>query len=365
MLYPAELRGPRGPGLPGVRPPWKGAPFAPQGPRHDDDDRRFVRRRTDRGLRRGALSPVEVARDVLARIEKNAAFNAFLPIDPAPVLAAAAASEARWRAGTPLGPVDGLPATIKDNIGMKGEPTRRGSRTGDVTAKAARRCAGGGTFARAGRSFRRQDHVARIWLDRRLPLTAHRHHPQSVESGAYAGRFDRRRRGGGAAVRLGVLHLGTDGAAACAFRRPSAGVFGFKPSYGRVPAYPPSPFDALAHQGPIARRVADAALMLSVISGPDARDMTAWNSPAEDFTAGLDDGVRGLRVALSPRLGGAASPTSEIEATARKAARCCRSRAPRSRKPIRRSLRAVIYPGPVVVGGDGDRRCGTGGATAP
>ena len=72
------------------------------------------------------------------------------------------------------------------------------------------------------------------------------------------------------------------------------GVFGFKPSYGRVPAYPPSPFNVLAHQGPIARRVADAALMLSVISGPDARDMTAWNSPAEDFTAGLDDGVRGL-----------------------------------------------------------------------
>ena len=56
--------------------------------------------------------------------------------------------------------------------------------------------------------------------------------------------------------------------------------------------------NVLAHQGPITRTVADAALMLSVIAQPDARDMAAWNTPAPDFSAGLDDGVRGLRVAL-------------------------------------------------------------------
>jgi aspartyl-tRNA(Asn)/glutamyl-tRNA(Gln) amidotransferase subunit A len=130
--------------------------------------------------------------------------------------------------------------------------------------------------------------------------------------------------GGGAVaalLSLGVLHLGTDGAGSLRIPAAFTGVTGFKPSYGLVPAYPPSPFNVLAHQGPIARRVADAALMLSVISGPDARDMTAWNSPPGDFTAGLDDGVRGLRVALSPRLGGVARPTAEIEAAVRKAAR--------------------------------------------
>ena len=77
----------------------------------------------------------------------------------------------------------------------------------------------------------------------------------------------------------------------------------------------------LSHQGPITRTVADAALMLSVIAQPDARDMAAWNTPAPDFSAGLDDGVRGLRVAFSPRLGQDIALDPEIEAAARKAAR--------------------------------------------
>ena len=112
---------------------------------------------------------------------------------------------------------------------------------------------------------------------------------------------------GGAAcaalLNLGHLHIGTDGAGS--IRIPSAftGVFGIKPSFGRVPAYPASPFSILAHIGPLTRSVADAALMLSVIGGPDERDMTAWNTPAPDYRVGLDDGVRGLRIAWSPRLG--------------------------------------------------------------
>jgi aspartyl-tRNA(Asn)/glutamyl-tRNA(Gln) amidotransferase subunit A len=83
--------------------------------------------------RRGALSPLDVARDCLARIAVNAAINAFLQIEPAAVLAAAAESEARWRAGSPLGPIDGVPASIKDNIWVMGLPTRRGSKTSDAS----------------------------------------------------------------------------------------------------------------------------------------------------------------------------------------------------------------------------------------
>jgi aspartyl-tRNA(Asn)/glutamyl-tRNA(Gln) amidotransferase subunit A len=98
-------------------------------------------------------------------------------------------------------------------------------------------------------------------------------------------------------------------------------VFGIKPSYGRVPAWPASPFTVLAHQGPLTRSVADAALMLSVISAPDLRDATAWNTPAPDFLAGLDDGVRGLRIAWSPRLGYVEQLDAEAEAAAAKAAR--------------------------------------------
>src|SRR5665213_1269808 len=79
--------------------------------------------------RRGDLSPVEVARDCLAGIERHAAFNAFMPVRPEPVLEAAAASEARWRNGQPLSRLDGIPATIKDNIWLKDYPARRGSKT--------------------------------------------------------------------------------------------------------------------------------------------------------------------------------------------------------------------------------------------
>jgi aspartyl-tRNA(Asn)/glutamyl-tRNA(Gln) amidotransferase subunit A len=269
--------------------------------------------------RRGRLSPLEVARDVLARIEANAAFNAFLPIRPEPALAAAAASEKRWRDKAPLGAADGLPATIKDNLWQQGELTRRGSRTGEPEPEVA--------DAPAVARLREQGAVfiAKTTLPEygwigacHSPLTGITRNPWnpahtpggSTGGGAVA-----------ALLGLGVLHLGTDGAGSLRIPASFTGVFGFKPSYGRVPAFPPSPFNVLAHQGPIAKHVADAALMLSVISGPDVRDMTAWNTPAEDFTAGLDAGVRGLRVALSPRFSGAAKPDADIEAAVRKAAR--------------------------------------------
>jgi aspartyl-tRNA(Asn)/glutamyl-tRNA(Gln) amidotransferase subunit A len=105
-------------------------------------------------------------------------------------------------------------------------------------------------------------------------------------------------------------------------RIPSAftGVFGIKPSYGRVPAYPASPFTVLAHQGPLTRRVEDAALMLSVIGGPDPRDTTAWNTHCPDYRIGLNDGVRGVRIAWSPRLGYVETLDPQVAAAAKKAA---------------------------------------------
>jgi aspartyl-tRNA(Asn)/glutamyl-tRNA(Gln) amidotransferase subunit A len=88
-----------------------------------------------------------------------------------------------------------------------------------------------------------------------------------------------------------------------------------------VPAYPASPFNVLAHQGPITRTVEDAALTLSLISAPDLRDATAWNNPAPDFCADLESGVRGLRIAWSPRLGHVRTLDAEIETATREAVR--------------------------------------------
>ncbi len=269
--------------------------------------------------RRGALSPVEVARDILARIEASAAFNAFRPIGANAVLAAASELEKRWRAGAPLGAADGLPATIKDNLWLKGHATGRGSKTGDhspaqADAPACARLREQGTVF-IGKTTLPEYGWIGVCHSPLTGITRNPWNPKHTPGGST---------GGGAVAALldlGVLHLGTDGAGSLRIPAAFTGVFGFKPSFGRVPAYPASPFSVLAHQGPIARRVADLALMLSIISGPDARDMTAWNTPAPDFTDGLDDGVRRLRVAFSVRPGPAAVKAPDIEAAARKAAK--------------------------------------------
>ncbi len=268
--------------------------------------------------RRGTLSPVEVAGDILARLARNAALNAFVIVDADGALAAAAQSEMRWRSGAPLGPVDGLPATIKDNIPVKGLPNRRGSRTSDPApaefdAPSAARLREQGAVI-LGKTCLPEHGWIGVCHSPLTGITRNPWNPEHTPGGST---------GGGAvaaALGLGVLHVGTDGAGSLRIPAAFTGVFGMKPTYGLVPTFPPSALNVLAHQGPIARSVADAALMLSVIAQPDIRDMTAWNVPPPDFSAGLEQGVRGMRVALSMRLGHVERLDPQIEAAIRKVA---------------------------------------------
>ena len=272
-----------------------------------------------RAYRRGELSPVEVARDCLARIDANAAVNAFVTVEPAGALAAAAFSEARWRQGAPLGPIDGMPASIKDNIWVNGLPTRRGSKTSDATPAPADSPAVVRLREQGAVILGKTCMPEHGWIGVcHSPLTGITRNPWNSEYTPGGST------GGGAAAALlglGVLHLGTDGAGSLRIPAAFTGVVGMKPSFGQVPVYPALLLNVLSHQGPIARTVADAALMLSVIAQPDARDMAAWNTSAPDFTQRLDESVSGLRIAWSPRLGNVASPDPEIEAAAHQAAR--------------------------------------------
>ncbi len=268
--------------------------------------------------RRGELSPAEVARDCLARIDASAAINAFLPIEPNQVLAAAAESETRWRAGSPLGPIDGVPASIKDNICAKSLPTRRGSKTSDAVPAAEDSPAVARLREQGAVILGKTCMPEHGWIGVcHSPLTGITRNPWNLDHTPGGST------GGGAAAALlglGVLHLGTDGAGSLRIPAAFTGVLGMKPSFGRVPTYPQSALNVLAHQGPVTRTVTDAALMLSIIARPDARDMAAWNTPAPDFTAGLDAGVHSLRVAFSPRLGHVGALDPEIEAAVRKTA---------------------------------------------
>src|SRR5229473_814361 len=105
------------------------------------------------------------------------------------------------------------------------------------------------------------------------------------------------------AAGIAPLHVGSDGAGS--IRIPSAftGIFGIKATFGRVPAHPPSPMGLLSNVGPMTRHVRDAAAMLNVLARPDDRDPYALPVDGRDWLAGIEDGVRGWRIAYSADLG--------------------------------------------------------------
>ena len=273
-----------------------------------------------RNYRRGDLSPVEVTKDVLDRIDRfEPDINAFVVVDRDGALAAARESEERWRRKDPRSAVDGVPATVKDNVVAKGLPCRRGSATtGDE--RAADDAPASARLRESGAPILGKTTLPEFgWIGAcHSPLTGITRNPWNLDhtpGGSSGGAA------AAALLNLGWLHIGTDGAGSIRIPAAFTGIFGIKPSFGRVPAYPASPFSALAHLGPLSRTVADAAAMLSVIGRPDARDMTAWNTEPPDYRIGLDDGVRGLRIAWSPRLGYVDRVDPEIAEATAKAAR--------------------------------------------
>ena len=253
-------------------------------------------------FRRKALSPVEVTRAVLARIDAlNPVFNAFnLVSDEA--LNEAKASEARWTAGQPKGLLDGVPVSIKDILLTKGWPTLRGSKTIDPK---------GPWNDDAPATARLREHGAVLLGKTTTPEFGWKGVTDSPLTGITRNPWNKAKTPGGSsggaaaavASGMGPLAVGTDGGGSIRIPCGFTGLFGLKPSFGRVPAWPLSPFGTVAHLGPMTRTVSDAALMLNVLAQPDARDWTSLPYDKRDYLAGLEDGVQGLRIAYSPTLG--------------------------------------------------------------
>lgn len=268
--------------------------------------------------RSGQTSPVEVTQAVLSRIERvNPQINAFCLVDEDAAMASARASEARWHAhrhqGAVVGALDGVPTSIKDLILTRGWPTLRGSRTvqpdqaWDVDAPATAR------LREAGAVLLGKTTTPEFGCkgETNSPATGITRNPWNLlhTSGGSSG-------GTAAAVAagLGPLSVGTDGAGSVRIPAAFCGNVGLKPSFGRVPAYPLSPFGSVAHLGPHTMSVRDAALMTNVLKQPDARDWTSLPPDASDYTVGLEDGIRGLRIAYSPTLGYARHVDPDISA---------------------------------------------------
>jgi aspartyl-tRNA(Asn)/glutamyl-tRNA(Gln) amidotransferase subunit A len=265
-------------------------------------------------------SPVEALQASLDRIDKlNGRYNAFCLIDRDSALAAARASEARWAKGTPLSAIDGVTASIKDIILTKGWPTLRGSRTTDPQqswsedAPAVARLRERGAVL-IGKTTTPEFGWKGVCDSPLTGITRNPWNPERTSGGS----------SGGAAVAaafgMGRLHLGTDGGGSIRIPAGFCGVFGHKPTFGLVPAYPLSMFGTVAHLGPLTGTVDDAARMLTVLSEPDDRDWHSLPYTPRDFTIGLDAGVRGLRIALSLTLGYVTAVDREVAALVEKAA---------------------------------------------
>ncbi len=250
----------------------------------------------------GELSPVEVTRAVLERIERlNPDLRAFITVTPDVALTQAEAAERAYRAGESAPPLLGVPVSIKDLVWTKGIRTTFGSLVTaefvpDLDAPLVERLRDAGAVLLGKTSVPEVGWKAET--TNRLIGSTHNPWKHGSTAGGSSG-------GAAAAVAagLGPLAQGSDGAGSIRIPAAFCGVFGLKPTFGTVPIFPPSATDTLSHAGPITRTVADAALMLSVMAGPDRRDLHTMGRPVGDYQAGLGDGLEGVRISWSPDLG--------------------------------------------------------------
>jgi aspartyl-tRNA(Asn)/glutamyl-tRNA(Gln) amidotransferase subunit A len=232
------------------------------------------------GYSRGELSPVEVTRALLGRIDAwEPRINAMYRLHRDAALAQARAAEARHRAGAALGPLDGVPLTIKENIATRGDPAPIGTLANDDAPAQADDAPPAARVREAGAVILGKttmpdygmlsSGLSSLHGITRNPWRLERN-PSGSSSGAAAA----------AVAGYGPLHIGTDIGGSVRLPATHCGIFALKPSLGRVPIHPPY-MGRVA--GPMTRNVEDAALLLEVLAQPDARDFMSLPPPASGW----------------------------------------------------------------------------------
>jgi aspartyl-tRNA(Asn)/glutamyl-tRNA(Gln) amidotransferase subunit A len=269
---------------------------------------------------RSTLSPREVARAALDRIARlEPMLNAMAVVDEAGAMAAAADSERRWRAGRPLSPLDGVPATVKDLLHLAGHPTRRGSLATDprpvdedspaVLGLKAAGCVILGKTTTTEFGWKSPGDCPHTGITRNPWNT-------SVTTGGSSSGA-----GAAAAAGYGPLHIGTDAGGSIRIPASWCGIVGVKPSFGRVPQWPLGAFAQVAVAGPMTRTVEDGALMLAAMARHDWRDPFCLPEPSPGWLDRARGGVAGRTVAIVRRFGFPPPADRDAEAAVERAAR--------------------------------------------
>ncbi|MBE2167934.1 MULTISPECIES: amidase [unclassified Cobetia] len=255
-----------------------------------------------RGYQRGEFNPLQVTRAVLDRIERlNPLVNAYVHVAHDTALKEARESTQRWQAGKPLSPLDGIPTSLKGLTDVAGMPARAGSLI--TTAAPCQQDAP---------PVRRLREAGAILLGKtNTPEFGWKAVTDNLVHGTTSNAWNTELTPGGssggaataAALNLGVLHQGGDSGGSIRIPAAFSGIFGFKPTFGWTPQWPPSKAAFLSSIGPMTRSPRDAAAMLNVIGRHDARDPYANRGQPEDWGADIGMSLAGLRIAYSPCFG--------------------------------------------------------------
>ena len=243
-------------------------------------------------------NPLEASLDIIKQLEnKNSQFNAFVCFDKEKILQQAKLSSERWSSGKVKGILDGVPISIKDLLVTKDYPTRRGSFieslpiTSDKDAPVVKKILEQGGIV-LGKTT--------------TPEFGHKGTTQSKRYGATLNPWNTKLNSGGSsggsasavAAGMGPLSIGTDGGGSVRIPCSFCGLFGHKPTFGKVPAYPISPFGTVANIGPITRTVADGGLLMNVIAKPDKDDWYSLPYDKEIYSEFDLNEVKNLKIGV-------------------------------------------------------------------
>ena len=260
---------------------------------------------------RRELTPMEATRGALARIaEMEPSLNAMYRVDREGAIEQARAAEARWEAGRPLSPLDGVPLTIKENVYTRGAPAPIGTRANEDAPPQPEDAPPAARLREAGCVILGKTTMPDFGMLSSGLSSIHgiTRNPSGSSSGA----------GAACAAGYAPLHLGTDIGGSVRLPATHCGIFALKPSLGRVAIHPPY-MGRVA--GPMTRTVEDAALMMNILIRPDGRDYMALPQQEQDFTWGLDDiDPRRIKIGLLPDMGVGLSIDHEVRAATEAAA---------------------------------------------